>query len=334
MGRQKRIEFAAPDKRVVAKANDLIRARHSFSTIEQRIFVMMIARLDRDTEEFPIQEIRLQTVCDLADIPDSNLYGRVDEITSNLLDRKVEVRAEDSEGHEQEFLKYNCYSLCRHKRGSGVIKAKFNDDMRDFLLQLKEKFTLYLVKVFLRLESKYSTQIYELLKMRQDLRHIRLSVEEFRHSLGLEDKYNRFSSLRKRVLEQARKELREKADVYYTYEVERDGQTPAAINFYIQENEEVIQNLQEELAESKSPQLQRTRQSEDGEVSETPPRMDPRDLFRAGLEQKQLNTVDEDTIEHLFEEAKKQINGQNPEMNSMRRALEIRERMTSIWEGG
>ena len=61
--------------------------------------------------------------------------------------------------------------------------------MRPFLLDLTERVTLYLITGFLRLQSKYSTQIYELLKMRQGLRKIKMSVAEVRDVPALGDKY-------------------------------------------------------------------------------------------------------------------------------------------------
>jgi len=318
MSKQKRIEFEAPEQRVVAKANDLVRARHNFSTTEQRIFVAMVAQLDRDSEEFDVQEVPLQTIS--SDANESDLYRRADAITDRLLDEVVEIRTEDERGDEDGFIKYNVFSRCQYEKGSGVIRAKFTEDMRPFLLQLKKKFTLYLITVFLRLRSKYSTQIYELLKMRQGLRRHRMTVEEFRHSLALEDKYPQFSSLKKRVLEQARTELMEKADIYFTYNVIRDGNIPTDIEFFIHENEPVIAELKEETAAiEEDVAVGKNREEATVESSDQPkqsPTITPRALFMSDLSQEEIEQLTRKQVDDLYERAREKAQVENPDTNS------------------
>jgi plasmid replication initiation protein len=304
-----RLEFGADPETVVAKSNDLVRGRHNFSTIEQRIFVAMVAQLDRDEDTFSLQSVPIRKVS--SETNESDLYRRIDNITDRLLDRVIEIRAQDEQGREEQFVKYNVFSRCQYDRGSGVVKAKFTEDMRPFLLRLKEKFTLYLITVFLRLRSKYSTQIYELLKMRQGLRRYRISVEEFRRTLALEEKYSRFSSLKRRVIEQARTELKEKADIYFTYSVLRDGNVPHAIDFFVHENEPVIQ----ELKENGSEPGRREAMGREQEGS-TEPRLDPKAMFMADLTQEEVEAVDQSRLEELHSGARAQAEQENPDTES------------------
>lgn len=318
MPKQKRIEFEASENRVVAKANDLVRARHNFSTAEQRIFVAMVAQLDRESEEFGVQEVPLRTIS--SEKNESDLYRRIDLITDQLLDEVVEIRTEDERGDEDGFIKYNVFSRCQYEKGSGVIRAKFTEDMRPFLLKLKKKFTLYLITVFLRLRSKYSTQIYELLKMRQGLRQHRMTVEEFRHSLALEHKYSQFSSLKKRVLEQARTELKEKADIYFTYNVIRDGNVPTEIEFFIHENDPVIAELKEETAAiEEDVAVGKNREIEAGAqsgTSERSPNITPKSMFMADLTQEDVEKIDREQVENLYEKARSRALAENPDTDS------------------
>lgn len=329
MSGQKRIEFDAPGRRVVAKANDLVRARHTFSTIEQRIFVAMVAQLDRDCKEFEVQEVPIRNIC--SESNESDLYRRIDTITDRLLDQVVEIRTEDGSGQEEGFVKYNVFSRCQYEKGSGVVRAKFTEDMRPFLLRLKEKFTLYLITVFLRLRSKYSTQIYELLKMRQGLRRLCMTVEEFRHSLALENKYERFSSLKKRVIEQARTELKDKADIYFTYDVIRNGNVPREIEFYIHENEPVIEELENETSEVEEKNVAVGRGTE---KSKEAPNLDPRAMFMSDLTQEEFNSVDRDEIDQLYESARSKAKTQTPNTKS---EVVLQQRtytnMKKIWNG-
>lgn len=348
MGRQKRLEIGAESREVVAKANELVRARHKFTTYEQRIFASMVARLERGETTFSIQEIPVKKICRQSN--ESDLYRRIDEITDRLVNQTVVVRRRMEDGR-REFEKINVLSKCTYREGEGVIEARFTEDMRPFLLRLKGRFTLYLIKVFLRLRSKYATQIYELLKMRQGISsRYRISVGEFRRTLGLEDKYEgRFYSIKTRVIEQARKELEKKADIYFTYRVVREGQTPVAIEFLIHENEEVVEELREETSssdhvlDSGNPMVGLSEENEPGvEEGADPdsdpggeqaiPRIDAKRMFLEDLTQKELDNLSDEELKSLYEEARANAEEKNPDAASSVLAYKTYNRMKKRWQ--
>ena len=351
MGRQKQLELGAPSDKVVAKANDLIRARHNLSTMEQRVFVMMVAKLERESE-FPVQEIPINEIADTSDVDGSNVYRAAKDICDSLVDQTVDIHDRSDSGNRR-YTTYNCFSMCQYEEGEGVIRAKFNEDMRPFLLELKRRFTLYLVTVFLRLRSKYSTQIYELLKMRQGLSNLRMSVAEFRRTLGLEDKYNEFAQMKRRVIEQARGELKDRADIYFTYRVLREGRTAKEIQFYIHENEEITEELKQEVAALKNApetmvglvtdgngQIGRSDEDrpensssvETEEKAGDAPRIDARRMFMEDLTQEEISSLSSDELGQIYEEARQEAESNNPEAVSSVLASRTYSRMKSLWE--
>ncbi|MCS4047562.1 plasmid replication initiation protein [Salinibacter ruber] len=353
MGHQKRLELGAPSDKVVAKANDLIRARHSLSTMEQRVLVMMVAKLSRESE-FPVQEIPIHEIADISDIDGSNVYRAAQDICDSLVDQTVDIHDQSEEGNRR-YTTYNCFSMCQYEEGKGVIRAKFNEDMRPFLLELKRRFTLYLVTVFLRLRSKYSTQIYELLKMRQGLSNLRMSIEEFRWKLGLEDKYQEFAQMKRRVIEQARGELKKRADIYFTYRVIREGRSAKEIQFYIHENEEVTQELKEEVSalensqdttvsrSDKSAQQEReatASESRDrkpstpvlGATSTEGPQVDGKRMFLEDLSQKEISSLSGSELDEIHKKARDQVEEDNPDAVSSVLAYKTHSLMKELWE--
>lgn len=287
---QMKLEFLAEEQEVVKKANQLIRARHEFTMYEQRIFAAMVAKLDRGTDTFPVQEIPIKRICDRSN--SSDLYRRIDEITTRLVDQKIVIRTTDEEGKE-EFKKVNVFGMCQYKEGEGTLKAQFTEAMRPFLLNLSERFTLYLITIFLRLRSKYSTQLYEILKMREDLRETEMSVEKFRRILGLEDKYRDFYGLKQRVIEQAREELKEKADIYFTYKVRREGRKPVGIIFFIHRNDQVVDELEDSLPVP-----------EPSGGADDKPNLNPKKMFMQDLSQEELSDLSGKQLDEIYQEAR------------------------------
>lgn len=196
---------------------------------------MLIAQLKKDDQKFEEQRVYIKDVADLSGRSGKSLYDQAEEICQKLLDQKIHVRTQTDDGRRR-YKGYNCMSSCEYIEGSGYIEAKFNDDMRPFLLRLKRRFTQYNLKCFMRLSSQHSMRIYELLKMREGLRFLRVRIEELREILCCEHSYDRFADFKRWVLEKAREELREKTDIYFNYKVERNGQTPVRVNFIIKEN--------------------------------------------------------------------------------------------------
>ena len=219
----------------VVKSNSLVQSRINFTKLEHRVVAMLIAQLRKDDEEFGEQRVYIKDLADLSGRSGKSLYDQAEEICQKLLDQKIHVRTQTEDGRRR-YKGYNCMSTCEYVEGSGYITAKFNDDMRPFLLQLKRRFTQYNLQCFMKLSSQHSMRIYELLQMRQGLSYLRIGIDELREILCCEHSYERFADFKRWVLEKAREELKEKTDIYFNYSVERDGQTPVRINFAIKHN--------------------------------------------------------------------------------------------------
>jgi plasmid replication initiation protein len=330
------LEIGADPKKVVAKSNDLVRGRHDFSTLEQRIFVAMVAQLNRE-DEFPVVEIPLAEVSELSGTDKSNLYREAQRLCDTLASRTIGVHDTTDEEGTPRYTSYPCFRFCRHVKGTGVIQAKFSDDLKPYLLRLKKKFTLYLLKVFLRLRSKYSTQIYELMKMRQGVSRLEMSVEEFRYKLGLEEKYSRFSSLRARVIDQAQEELSEKADVYFTYRVLREGRTPKRLEFFVKENTEVIENLQEEVSSLEGDHGPR-HPSDGAQELPTPSgtgpeSVDAKKLFLSDRTQEEIDALSGSNVDRLYREAYETMEEAHGDASDTYIESMVARKMERLWEG-
>jgi plasmid replication initiation protein len=225
-------EPAREEENIVMKANQLIRGRINWTKLEHRVVAMLVAQLKRDDDAFEMQRVHISDLMDMAQISSRDIYSRAEEVCRKLLNQKVHVRTRTEDGRRM-YQGYNCLSTCRYVEGSGYIEAKFNDDMKPFLLQLKRQFTMYRLQNFMQLSSQHSMRMYELIKMQEGLRHLRLSVEELREVLCCKHTYDRFSDFRRYVLERARTEIEETCDTYYTYAVEREGRTPKWVRFLI-----------------------------------------------------------------------------------------------------
>lgn len=221
-----------PERAKVAKKNAMVRMRHDWGRLKQRVVALLISQIRKDDEDFMTQRISVSDLEQTYDRGGGGLYERLAQIADDLLDEKIVLPTETSDGYE----KWNLMSGCRYEPGAGYIEAHFNRDMEPFLLQLSDHFTQYELDEFVALESKYAMRIYELLKSFEGMTDRKtFEVEELRRMFCCENKYKRPRNFRRRVIDRAREEINDKTRVSFDYEEHRERNRPVAYTFIITE---------------------------------------------------------------------------------------------------
>lgn len=210
----------------IVKSNDLVNARYDWTALQQRLVLLMIAQLDPSDEDFGIQRIDTADLVDRSGLSSNAYYERAAEAAEVLLDQKIYVRTEAGR-----WRGYNLLSFVEPHPGH--IRARFNPDMRPFLLQLKRRFTRYMLGHVLRFQSPYSVRIYEMAMQFQDIGHRTIPLDDLREVLDVVEKYPRFYDFRRRVLDQAVREIARYTDHVVTYDVLKKGRVPNAVRLNI-----------------------------------------------------------------------------------------------------
>jgi plasmid replication initiation protein len=109
-------------------------------------------------------------------------------------------------------------------RGSAQITFKLVAEAIPALLYLGQGFTAYSKTIALTLPSVYSKRIYEFCCGFRDTGYFVVTVNEFRKELCCEDKFKQFGELRKKVIEQAVRDINNDAynsDIHISYRLLR-----------------------------------------------------------------------------------------------------------------
>lgn len=214
----------------VVKSNDLINARYDWTALQQRMILLMIAQLDSADEDFGTQRIDIADLVDRSGLSSNAYYERAAEAAEVLLDQKIFVRTDAGR-----WRGYNLLSFVEPHPGH--INARFNPDMRPFLLQLKRRFTRYILGHVLRFQSPYSVRIYEMAMQFQDIGHRTLPLDDLRETLDVASKYPRFYDFKRRILDQAVREIARHTDHVVTYDIVKQGRTPTAVRLHVRRRE-------------------------------------------------------------------------------------------------
>jgi plasmid replication initiation protein len=320
MGKEEEPSVEGPE--TVVKSNRMVKAKTPFTKLEHRVVASLIGQIDRDQESFGTQRVSLRRIIERAGVSSTEIFRKAREICDRLVEKSIGICTYDEE-RGRVYTAYTLFRQCRYVEQEGVIEAKFEEEMRPLLLQLKNRFTMYSLNCFLRLPSRHSMRVYELLKMREDLGAMRISVEELRETLGLENSYDRFTDLRRHVIEKARRQIAEHTDIEFTYKVEREGRVAEGVRFFVSRGDE-------ETGEREMPPAAQTDVNVDTGL-ETDLRFDVKTWFLKGLTQKEVRALADEEIESLHEAARTEAERRHPDAKRSVLASETLRRMEEKW---
>jgi plasmid replication initiation protein len=143
--------------RVVAQHNDLIKAQYDMSLLEMRLFVAMLARINRGDSEFTTCRIPVSEL-----YPDDKVggktYSQVKKAVVRLVSRTITVESKDERG-VREVVSNPLMATCRYKEGTGYVVAQFNNFVKPYLLELKGDFTVAQELTLIGFRSFYSFRV-------------------------------------------------------------------------------------------------------------------------------------------------------------------------------
>jgi len=218
----------------VAVSNEMIMARLDWDIMMHRILMVLISQIDsKNDDSFQIQRVPVRRIRDMAQVSQKSIHEEAAEATARLVREPIEFWSAD----KKDYKGYPIFAMCEYKSREGMIEAKFNQDARPYLLQLRDHFTQYRLRQAIPLSTPYAIRTYEIAKMIErpgERRSRQIPVGRFRKMFGLEDKYARHRDMRRRVIDPSVEQVNEKTDVDVRCKDVRDGQTPVALQWTVE----------------------------------------------------------------------------------------------------
>ncbi|WP_077210379.1 replication initiation protein [Bacillus dakarensis] len=213
----------------ITKSNTIIESRYKLSLQEQRILLITASKVQPSDEDFKQYKFRVRDLIDRIGAGNqTSMYTYIKEVIKGLQSKTIEYK----KGNRTYVANWLVTSI--YEETEGTIILKLNPDLKEFFLQLKERFTTYQLENVIQLNSVYSIRIYELLKQYESIKKRNFPLEELREKLGIEKtKYKQYGHFKKRVLTVAQEEVAEKTDIQFTFEEVKQGRKVVGIVFQI-----------------------------------------------------------------------------------------------------
>ena len=233
--------------KLIKKANKLVESRYKFDIWETRIFLSVLAQINRDDEDFKVYRIHYKDVIKSFNLKSSQSYGFLRD-AARMIMRKVFNVTDYAEGHERETEYHIIRTVNYASEGQKMDASKefiditIDPEMKPLLLQLGhnykegvltkgEGFTAYDMRNIEKLGA-YHVRIYELLKQYQKIKWRQLEVEELKRMFELTTEYPLFANFFQKVIKPSHDKINKHTDLTITkLEKVKTGRRVTALRF-------------------------------------------------------------------------------------------------------
>jgi plasmid replication initiation protein len=230
-------EIMNQQSQLVVKHNDLIqKSKYNLTITQQKLIAYIISLIKPTDKELKKYEVSVSDFCQLCGIDKRYFYTDFKDLIDDLDNKAFWIET------DEKIFKFRWFLKAEYMKKQGKVLLLLDDDVKKYLIDLKEKFTVYELYNILALKSKYSVRLYELFKSYAFQKEKVFLIDEFKELL-LATNYNNFKDFRNRVLEKAIDEINFYTDLDVSYETITKGRKVIAVKIYIKKKE-MAENLQ------------------------------------------------------------------------------------------
>jgi len=229
---------------IVAMSNALVQSGYSLSLNEKRLVALAASKIDSRKATLNSLSIRV-TAGEFEktyDISQKHSFRDLRAAGRSLFERKITFIEQGKKG--QIITDIRWVNKAKYYEGEGWIELQFYDELVPHLTKLTKRFTTYKLEQSKALKKIYSWRILELMMMHKSHGHFEMNLDEFIKILELPKSYQKFSEMRRKVLEPSVKELSKNSGYAVEYTALKAGRKVKRLvfDFHPQKQQDLFDN--------------------------------------------------------------------------------------------
>lgn len=226
------------DKRsVIMVKNEAVLGRQRMTIQEAKVLRMAITCTKPKDNDFFEREVDCKTVSEILQIDERNVSRDLKEISGRLVRRTLDLK--DERGNWDYYPWFQKISF-----RDGMLSFRLNDLIKPYLLQLEKYYLKYELQTAANFKSIYALRIYEIIKSlygrcQKSKTTFHITLKELREMTDTENKFERFSSFKSKVLDLAVDEISKYSDILLSYDTKKRGRSIDSIIFYLTEKNKI-----------------------------------------------------------------------------------------------
>lgn len=204
---------------LVISSNDLVEAKYDWSLWQKRLFVYAISQIEKDSKDFSAIRMDIKDIIKFYKGSDGQLVYKAISEAPKSLDTTIQVPYRTEDGLRYGFIKLlQKYTIpADEKDKNQYVEITFNQELKPFLLELKEKFLKYDIRNIVDLQSTHSFRFFEILKSYEYRKCIEFEISHLREILQIGNMYSSYKDFKRRIIDKAQKDLSDYCDISFTY---------------------------------------------------------------------------------------------------------------------
>ncbi|MGL4914229.1 MAG: replication initiation protein, partial [Romboutsia sp.] len=193
------------EKNIVMKNNIIIKAKYNISTLENRIFLMLLYKLQKNNDDVIKCEISHEEFKTIIKKKQTSSIDSISNLLVNL--RKQSIYFRDEEG----WGEYGFINGFKYIKSRKTFKIEASKEIHTYIRNYLEiGYTPVNLSIFFGLINPNAQRFYDLLRLWSGTKSIiNYKIDDLKELLMIEDKYDRYNDFKRRVILPAIKELNE-----------------------------------------------------------------------------------------------------------------------------
>ena len=231
-------DYPSTWNRVIGQSNALVTSSYHLSLSEIRLLRLCMSAIDSRSPLRPkVFVIRASDYAETFNVTLDAAYLALRDASNTLFDREIRI------GTHKSGRRIRWVSEVKYHQGMGEVEVHFTDQVMPQLTALERQYTAYRAGEIVNLNSVYSVRIYEWLCQFRSTGWMKITVQELRDRLQLQETYSQFRDLRRRVIEHAVEEINRTADLDVKVTYQKKGRSVEMISFTFSVKPQVQQPL-------------------------------------------------------------------------------------------
>ncbi|MEG2458175.1 MAG: replication initiation protein [Bacilli bacterium] len=221
---------------ILMKHNDLVKSKYNITLNENRLFIYILYKLQREKKGVLSCEISRDELGKFIKRRNDVSINGVKAMLETLRKKNISIKTALDDG-SYVWSSYGFINGWDYFSKTDSFRIEASERIYVLLHEyLKEGYTPVNLNIWLTLKNSYAQRFYELLRLWSSSKDsINYKVSELRELLILENKYQKYSELRKRVLIPAIEELNSTGYFEISYEENKKGRNIDSIDFIVKD---------------------------------------------------------------------------------------------------
>lgn len=216
------------DKQLVVKANKLIEASYYLTLNEQRLILLAITKVRRDSALYTHDEfvISAEDWISIFQVEPKNAYRDLQAISRQLFERYITI--ESTRGNP---LVTRWISSIEYLAKDGKLVITFAQNILPFLTVLEKEFTKYRLEFVSKMTSIYAVRLYELLVQWNSTGTREIELDWLKKTFQITETYAEIRNFKARVIEPAITQINSHSDLTVSYTQRKTGRVVTHFTF-------------------------------------------------------------------------------------------------------